>query len=182
MKTLFLDTEFTELSQAAELLSIALVDENNRWFYAVFSDTKSENLSSWHQENIVPFISLTDVQLQRLPSTGTYLQANKQQIISSLLDWLSAYRELEVWADVPAYDWVLFSELFGGARQLPKQIHYIVRDLATYFTIFDIDPDTDRFEIAYQGNPPPEIIRHNALGDAMTTKAIYEKLIIRNKQ
>ena len=177
MKTLFLDTEFTELSQSGSLLSIALIDRNDRWFYGVFSDVDTSHLSPWHQENIVPYLPLTDLQLEQLPDTSTYLVAGKDKITETLLTWLKAYDQLEIWADVPAYDWVLFCELFGGARQLPKQIHYIVRDLATFFVLKGIDPDTDRFKFVYEGKTPLGLIRHNALGDAINTKDCYKKLV-----
>lgn len=177
MKTLFLDTEFTELTQSAELLSIALVDENDRWFYGVFSDIETCELSPWHQKYVVPFLPLSKEQLKRLPDNGTYITSNKQEITKSLLDWLNAYDQIEIWADVPAYDWILFAELFGGARSLPKQIHYIVRDLATLLVVNELDPNIDRFEFAYKGHPPLELIRHNALGDAMNTRDCFRKLM-----
>jgi len=177
LKTLFLDTEFTELSQSGSLLSIALVDNNDRWFYGVFSNVDTVKLSSWHQENIVPYLPLTDLQLEQLSDTGTYLVADKNKITEALLTWLEIYDQVEIWADVPAYDWVLFCELFGGARQLPKKIHYIVRDLATCLVLNGMDPDTDRFKFAYEGKTPLGLIRHNALGDAINTKDCYKKLI-----
>lgn len=37
---LFLDTEFTSLTQHTQLLSLAIVDENERVFYAEFTEVK----------------------------------------------------------------------------------------------------------------------------------------------
>lgn len=69
---------------------------------------------------------------------------------------------------MPAYDWVLFCDLFGGALHIPSHIHYIVRDLATLLLCKGMDPDTDRFAMAFgEHNPPPAgLARHNALADA----------------
>lgn len=69
---------------------------------------------------------------------------------------------------MPAYDWVFFCDLFGGALHIPSHIHYIVRDLATLLLCKGMDPDTDRFAMAFsEHNPPPAgLARHNALADA----------------
>lgn len=178
MSKLFLDTEFTELSQQAQLLSLALVSEDERWFYAEFTDVDTNGLSEWHQEHVVPHLSLSEQQISQFPSGGTYLKATKPQIVSSLKEWLQQWTHIEIWADVPAFDWVLFCELFGGALHIPKQIHYVVRDLATLFILRGYDADTDRFEFAYRelGNRP-EMVRHNALADAWTASICYRKMM-----
>ena len=46
---LYLDTEFTDLKPGAKLISIALVDENENFFYAELTDT-------WTYEDCSPFV------------------------------------------------------------------------------------------------------------------------------
>jgi hypothetical protein len=195
---IFIDTEFSGLHQNAQLISLALVPENGPWFYAVLSDVDTETLPAWHQQNIVPQLLLTDEQLAQLPP-GHYFCDTKENITKALLKFLAGFDQVTMWADVPAYDWVLFCELFGGAFGLPKNIHYIVRDLATLLEAKGYNIDTDRFALAY-GNLGEDagaevsssdgrvggqasattaegVLRHNALGDALTAKACWQKII-----
>jgi hypothetical protein len=193
---IFIDTEFSGLTQDAALLSLALVPADGPWFYAVFNDADTAVLSPWHQKNIVPHLLLTDEQLIALPP-GDYILGSRAQVLPHLLAYLATFEGIVVWADVPAYDWVLFCDLFGGALQLPKNIHYIVRDLATLLEAKGYDVDTDRFALAYGGEnagakalssdgrvgegqalaaTAEGLLRHNALGDALACRACWEKL------
>lgn len=86
---------------------------------------------------------------------------------------------MEIWADVPAYDWVLFCELFGGAFGIPENIFYAPFDLSTAFRLAGhiipkgrYDKDIKRFEWAGL----PEDLQHNALMDARAEKLCFEKL------
>jgi hypothetical protein len=126
------------------------VPDEGPWFYAVCTDVDLATLSSWHQEHVVPHLDLTPAQLDQL-GPGEYHKGRKEKIVAALRKYLSIYEDVVIWADVPAYDWVLFCELFGGALSLPKNIHYIVRDLATLLEAKGFDVDTDRFAFA-RGN------------------------------
>lgn len=54
---LFLDTEFTDLVPHNKLISIALVDEDENYFYAELSDTyKLKDCSGFVKENVLPFL------------------------------------------------------------------------------------------------------------------------------
>ena len=55
---IFLDTEFTGLQQDADLISVAMVSEDDRWFYAEFTDFDAAKLSDWHKENVLPYLFL----------------------------------------------------------------------------------------------------------------------------
>jgi hypothetical protein len=126
---------------------------------------------------------------------GEYHQGSKEEIVAALRNYLSTFEEVVIWADVPAYDWVLFCELFGGALSLPKNIHYIVRDLATLLEAKGFDVDTDRFAFAWgeaagavpissdgrtEGQAAAKtaegLLRHNALGDAMACRKCWQKI------
>ncbi|MBB4080319.1 hypothetical protein GGR28_002953 [Lewinella aquimaris] len=197
MSQLFLDTEFTGLHQHARLISLALVPNEGPWFYAVFDDVDKGGLTEWHQSHVVPHLELTEAQLETL-GPGTYLVEDTSVIVAALRDYLASFETIEMWADVPAYDWVLFCELFGGALQLPRHVHYMVRDLATLFEVKGYDIDTDRFAFAYGGDAGATgtgdgradlvgspgaakvaeggLVRHNALGDALGGRACFKKL------
>jgi len=199
LNTIFFDTEFTVLAQNARLLSLALVPDSGPWFYAVCTDEDTSGLSAWHQDNIVPHLPLTEAQLAALPP-GKYVRGNRLEVMTALLDFLGGFDKIIMWADVPAYDWVLFCELFGGALGLPNNIHYMVRDLATLLEAKGYDVDTDRFALAYEEGAAAGakvsssdgrvggqasaatsegVLRHNALGDALAGMRCWEKIISR---
>lgn len=197
MSKIFFDAEFSGLHQQAQLLSLALVPEAGEWWYAVFDDVDHAGLGAWQRENVVPYLQLTDEQLDRLPP-GRYLRGTTASISAALRGYLTSFGPVQMWADVPAYDWVLLCELFGGAFGLPKNVHYIVRDLATLLEAKGYDVDTDRFALAYggaaagamvssadgragEGQPPAEtaegLLRHNALGDALAGMICWQKIM-----
>lgn len=182
MPLLFLDTEFTELSQHADLLSIALVSEENQWFYAEFSTIDTTSLGEWHQKNVVPYLDLDFAAIKSFYPHGQHFRGSKENIVKSLRKWLLQFSSIEIWADVPAYDWVLFCELFGGALNLPSNIHYMVRDIATLFLVKGLATDLDRFHFALGKNNESfhGLARHNALGDAFVAHACYQKLMAEN--
>lgn len=173
--TLYLDTEFTELHRHGELLSLAMIDATGRWFYAEFTAPDRSNLSDWHQQNVVPYLALPPGHsMESYP--GTVIKGTREEIVGALTTWLAGYDQTIVWADVPAYDWVFFSDLFGGALSMPKNLHYIVRDLATALEVKGYNPDCDRFKLAFGDDIPSALPRHNALADALALKNITEKL------
>lgn len=54
---LFLDTEFTDLVPGNKLISIALVDENEEWFYAELTDTyELKDCSEFVKAFVLPFL------------------------------------------------------------------------------------------------------------------------------
>jgi len=54
----FLDTEFTHLPRSGmpELISIGIVDENNREYYACLHDFSAESVSLFVEKNILPHL------------------------------------------------------------------------------------------------------------------------------
>lgn len=54
---IFIDTEFTDLIPGNKLISIALVDENENFFYAELTDTyKLSDCSEFVKTNVLPFL------------------------------------------------------------------------------------------------------------------------------
>ena len=50
---IFFDTEFTGLHKDTTLISIGLIDENGRTFYAEFSDYYECQCDEWIRENVL---------------------------------------------------------------------------------------------------------------------------------
>ncbi|EJI1280455.1 TPA: 3'-5' exoribonuclease [Vibrio vulnificus] len=178
---LFLDTEFTGLKQDAELLSLALVDEHGRAFYAECQARYGASVDKWIVEHV-----LAHTRWLSLPSCAPseWLQEGEvrygfdsdENIAHQLKHWLSQYERVELWADCPAYDWVLFCQLFGGSQYLPRPLSYVVNDFATLLTLQGLDPLLPRISLLAP-NQQPQGQPHNALYDARLLKACFTQLI-----
>lgn len=180
---LFLDTEFTGLTQAGQLISLALVSEDDRWFYAEFTDYDAARLSDWHRTHVVAHLNLTGSNIGRPDRLRQWeAKGNTASITADLREWLSQFggtagEPVEIWGDCLAYDWVLFCQLFGGALHLPKQLFYIPFDLATLLKIKGIHPDIPREQFAFEENLPDGFAKHNALWDGRAIKKCYQRLM-----
>lgn len=169
---LFFDTEFTGLHQNTSLISIGIVDEINRKFYAEFTDFDGAQVDEWIQDNVIK-----NLYLEKTLPDGTYTQirGDKNYVKKALVNFFEDYRNepIEMISDCLAYDWVLFNEIFGHAFNIPKNVNYIPTDICTIFRMKGLDPDINREEfISYSVDGK----KHNALYDAMVIKKCYEKL------
>ena len=182
---LYLDTEFTGLRQNATLISLALVAEDGREFYAEFTDHDRQQCDDWIRQNVLAH-SRWLREDTAIPAPGqwregalTLVLGNREQVRDALVDWLAQFAAIEIWADCPVWDWLLLCELFGGAFGLPKNIYYLPFDLVTLFKAKGLDPDMDRVEFAGwklgKGKDGAQV-RHNALCDARLARACHEKL------
>ena len=190
---IFFDTEFTGLHKNTTLISIGLVDENGRTFYAEFSDYDESQCDEWIKENVIkhlkwsiegPLEDFSNIYVNDWEAYGT-----KKYIKTVLADWLSKYEEVELVSDCCHYDMVLFVDIFGSAWTIPAVVnpvcHNINQDIAEYFDISERKAfDKSREEIIKTHNeenwynPSYKKIeiegdKHNALYDAKVIKSIY---------
>ena len=174
---IFFDTEFTGLHQNTTLISIGLISEDNRTFYAEFNDYDIAQVNRWVRENVIPFLQFAEIQTltPTLALKSYAMKANRQMIRILLSEWLSQFEAVEMWADCPAYDWVLLGDLFDGSLNMPSHISKNAFDVATLLNVVGIDPGIDRK--AFCGLS--EMKLHNALDDARLAKICYQKAIQR---
>lgn len=162
---IFFDTEFTGLHQHTTLISIGLISEDGRMFYAELLDYDKGQVDNWIQENVIAHL------------TREY-SGTTETIKQKLETWLSGFDTVEMWSDCLSYDWVLFCQLWGHAFNIPKNVYYIPFDICTLLKVKGIDPDINREKFAF-GECLQEMKdqKHNALWDAKVIRACYEKLI-----
>ncbi len=192
MKTtkIFFDTEFTGLHQGTTLISIGLVSECGKTFYAELTDYDKTQIDEWLQKNVIDNLMFND-----LPDSGIgsedkdgniHVKAKSNSVKEKLTKWLSKFEHVEMWSDCLSYDWVLFCQIFGHAFNIPKNVYYIPFDICTMFKVFGVDPDVNREEFVdhmvevssaeHWGGRPK---KHNALWDAYVIRQCYEVLVMK---
>ena len=167
---IFFDTEFTGLHKDTTLISIGLVSECGKEFYAEMTDYDPKQIDEWLQSNILDNLFLPHDEM----SHQTFEQGDTPRIKEKLTAWLAQFAQVEIWSDCLSYDWVLFNHIFGHAFSIPKNVYYIPFDLCTLLKIKGVDPDISREELAGIADAKR---KHNALHDAKVIKACYDKLI-----
>jgi len=172
----FFDTEFTGLVKDTELISIGLVKESGNTFYAESLDYDKNTVDPWIKDNVLSRLKYNKTDCpQILLEKGTeniIMLGTCEQIKRELLLWLGG-GPVEMWSDRPAYDWVVFCNLFGGALSLPKNIYYTPFDICTIMKTKGIDPDINREEYAGIDFLTE---KHNALHGAKIIMMCYSKL------
>lgn len=109
---LFLDCEFTQLSNHAELISLALVADNGLEFYV-------EVVDGWREEDCSDFVK--QIVLPQLWSESYSLPIIEAR--KALLDFLKLFdEELEIVTVAPQYDWELFCELAYDQGKCPEML------------------------------------------------------------
>ncbi len=144
----FFETEFTGLHQNTNKSSIGLVSEDKRTFYAELNDYDQSQLNDWLRENVVPHLKFFDI-YSMTPEQDLEHDRMKfihQEIKQILSIWLAQFESVEMWADYPAYDWVLFCDLFGGTFNLPQNISCNSFDVATLLKAARVNVDINREE------------------------------------
>lgn len=172
------DCEFTGLHQRTTLISIGLVTEDGRSFYAELTDYDKTQVDDWIQGNVIDNLLFGDLRLDGYGINKREVKDNAREVSRYLSEWLDCVgckEAIEMWGDCLAYDWVLFCELFGGAFKIPANVYYIPFDICTLFQAGGVDPDVNREKFAGLEDSP-EKVKHNALWDAKVIKACYEKL------
>jgi len=144
---LFLDTEFVDLIPGAKLISIALVDENEDFFYAELTDTYTlADCSDFVKLNVLP-----------------YLRGDPYK-----MTWAECQIRIGVWIEERGVDCTIASD------NPPWDIPYLNKLLTTHVWPQNLEtsyypiwvPEKDKLEIIQAGN----LDIHNALDDAIVMK------------
>jgi len=173
----FLDTEFNEEVDPVGLISIGMVADDGREFYAVNnlympSDTfESESCNDWVKRNVLPklFAHLPQDETVKFPIMTV------EKIRDGLKDFVGNDPFPEFWAYYGAYDWYLTCRLFGRFDQQPKawaKAGNICFDVKQFAKHYGVQKLLKKLE--------PE---HNALIDARWTKTAFDFVVaLRDKK
>lgn len=122
----FYDTEFIEDGTTIELISIGIVAEDGREYYAVSTDFDPSRANPWVRENV----------LEKLPNPQRPEWKSQTQIRDEVHAFLTSDGSRpELWAWVGAYDHVVFAQLWGDMTQLPQDLPRYTRELKQYWDL-----------------------------------------------
>lgn len=156
----FLDAEFIEDGNTIDLLSLGIVDENDREQYVVNSEADQSKANDWVKANVLPHL------MEAPPGfIGAPRSFPRAVVRQCMLDFVGEDPSPQFWGYYADYDWVAFCQLFGTMMDLPKGFPMYCRDIKQLCDML--------------GNPKlPEQGKgeHHALLDARWNKQTYEFL------
>ena len=185
---LFFDTEFTGLRKDTTLISIGIVSEDGKRFYAEFTDYDESQCDDWIKENVIKNLKLAGMGVGVSDTDENpplrIVMGDKKYIYQEMNEWLHHFDTIQFVSDVSHYDFVLLIELItngGTALDLPDNIsavcHDINQDIAQHFGVTDAEAfDMSREQIMNDLCGPEDIVagdKHNSLYDAEVIRAIY---------
>jgi hypothetical protein len=157
MTRYFVDCEFIEDGRTIDLISIGIVAEDGREYYAVSTEFDVSKASEWVKDNV----------LVHLPGRGDHVWKPRKRIADEVLLFSEAWASKpEFWGYYADYDWVALCQLYGTMMDLPKGWPMYCRDIKQWADML--------------GNPKlPEQGKgeHHALSDARWNKQAWEFLL-----
>lgn len=153
----FLDCEFIDNGCTVDPVSVGVVAEDGREFYAESSEVPWHRANDWVIANVRPHLS----------PDGAIRNA---EIADRLRAFIGDDRP-EFWSWCSAYDWVMICQLYGAMIDKPDGWPNYCRDL---------QQELDRYGIADDELPPNEGDAHNALADARWHRDIHTWLTTRS--
>jgi hypothetical protein len=142
------DTEFIEDGKTIDLISIGVVAEDSRTYYAEVFECDLSRANDWVKTNVIPHLS--------------GLTTTRRTIADQLVRFMG--EKPEVWAYYADYDWVALCQLFGRMIDLPNGWPMYCRDLKQL-----ADEHSVRF-------PKQTTAEHHALHDALWTRDMWMSL------
>ncbi|KAB7761207.1 3'-5' exoribonuclease domain-containing protein [Mycolicibacterium mucogenicum] len=181
------DTEFLDDGRTIELISIGIVADDGREYYAANSDMQMERIkepaNAWLVRNVLPHLPIVGrAALERYlahpqgqhpkPSISTVdldrtstLVKPKWVIANEVREFLLADGDdVELWAYYAAYDHVALAQLWGPMMNLPKGIPMWTHDLMQL-----LEQLSDGFVMPEQVGD-----EHHALADARWNRQVYD--------
>jgi len=145
----FYDTEFIEDGRSIELISIGVVAEDGREYYAVCTEFDPERAGSWVRAHVLP----------KLPPPSAQVWRPRRRIREDLEEFFGVSGvdddPIELWAWIGAYDHVALCQLWGTMPELPRALPRFTRELRQLWE----DRGSPRL-------PPRSRDAHDALVDA----------------
>lgn len=169
---LYYDLEFLEDGRTIELISIGMVCDDGREYYAVNRDMPVRRIRKhpWLMENVVPHLPKGHGdQRIHMPKRWLFHYADhrvkhRKTIASEVAEFIrAAGPSVELWANYGSYDHVGLAQLWGPMIDLPPGVPMFTND---------IQQEARRLGIAWDALPQQESGEHNALADARHNQVV----------
>lgn len=167
------DLEFLEDGRTIELISIGIVSETGREYYAVNLDLPVKRIRKhqWLMENVVPSLPKpagdwnNHMPRRWLFDYNNHAVKHRDRIAEEVRAFLLAEGKPELWADYGAYDHVALCQLWGPMINLPAGLPMFTHDIEQAIE-------------AVPGFVKPEQAegQHNALEDARYNMRVLDAL------
>lgn len=184
MTRVYYDFEFLETGSALHPISIGMVADDGREYYAIVRDHDTITAASWHDwlfDNVIPSLPV------RYPvgrnNRGVWMWDDdhpdrdhvkrKPQIADEVRAFLQATPDLELFAWYAAFDHVSLAWLWGPMSDMPGGIPYWTNDLRQ---------EVQRLGLTDSDLPAQPDGVHNALADARHNKVRHDWLINYEKE
>lgn len=164
----FYDTEFIEDGKTIDLISIGIVAEDGREYYAISKEFNPKKASQWVKDNVLNHLPPRKVNpMYDSPRIFGESKAwkSRQQIREDIITFVGEDKP-ELWAYYADYDHVALCQLFGTMMNLPKHFPKYTRDIK------QLCDDKGNPRLPEQGKG-----EHHALADARWAKTTYEFLL-----
>lgn len=161
----FIDTEFHERRvygyNTIELISIGIVSEDGKEFYAISNDfdLTAAQRNQWLNDNVIAKLDSSD-----------WWQSN-DDIKKKIIAFIGDDEYPSFYGYFCDYDWVVFCWLFGRMIDLPKNFPMFCIDLKQMMVERQLGKAWKK-----ENCPDPEG-EHNALVDAKWNKKLYEVIL-----
>ncbi|MGW3821785.1 3'-5' exoribonuclease domain-containing protein [Streptomyces sp. NPDC005071] len=200
MTSIDYDCEFLDDGRTIELISIGMVCDDGREYYAVNSDAPWEKIrkNDWLIRNVLPSLPITGrtsldsylaIPANSYPKTTLELVGPDTKdtrvkphwvIANEVRDFIFAaqepdvdYSTVKLWANYGAYDHVALAQLWGPMVAMP--------DGVPMFT-HDIQQEARRLGFGWDDLPKQENGEHNALADARHNQVVRRWLAQKEKR
>ena len=179
---LFYDLEFLEDGRTIELISIGMVCDDGREYYAVNAALAARwgagrrlrrriRKHQWLMENVVPHLphGFGDHRDAVIRSGWLFNYHDpavkpRERIADEVMDFIrAAGPDVQLWANYGAYDHVCLAQLWGRMIDLPEGVPMFTHD---------IQQERSRLGFAWDDLPKQEGGEHNALADARHNQTV----------
>lgn len=148
------DTEFIDDGKTIDLISIGIVSEDHRTYYAETTEYNISKASEWVKQNVGPQL-------------GYVIPKSRRLIAAEIITFIGK-EQPEFWAYYASYDWVALCQLYGTMMEVPPHFPMYCRDLQQMVQ-----------HLGYPLLPIQDTPEHHALNDAIWCKqawtAIYNR-------
>lgn len=188
---LFFDMEFTGLHKNTTPISLGIVSEDGKKFYAEFKDYDVNQCDEWIKENVIKNLKLAGMGVGASDTDENpplrIVMGDKRYICQEIDEWICQFNTIQFVSDVCHYDFVLLIDLLtngGTALDLPENIsavcHDLNMDIARHFHVSDAEAfDMSREQVMKDICGQKDIVagdKHNSLYDAEVIRAIYKEI------